>query len=422
MTSSIGRTSMTVAEMGKLAKQASRVLAQLSTLEKNRILSAMAEALMTNQADILAANDLDVQAARASGLSEALIDRLRLTPERLAATAQGVLDVAALEDPIGEGLQHFKRPNGLEITQVRVPLGVIGMIYESRPNVTVDAAALCLKSGNGVILRGGSESIGTNRALAAALIQGGEAAGMPRGAVQLIQDTNRDLVTELIRMNDYLDVVIPRGGKGLKKAIIAGATVPVIETGAGVCHVFIDETADVDMAERIVINAKVQRPGVCNALETLLVHQSVADKVLPQIGKALTHAGVEIRACELGLPLLQGATLATEVDWEEEYLALILAIRVVPSLEGAIEHIYQYGSGHSEAIITSDYANARKFQAEVDASAVYVNASTRFTDGSEFGFGAEIGISTQKLHARGPMGLRALTTSKYLIEGDGQIR
>lgn len=413
---------MSVTDMGKRGKQASRLLAQLSTLDKNRILTAMGQALITNQEKILAANALDVDAARANGLSEALIDRLRLTPDRLVGTAQGVLEVRGLEDPIGEGIQSFKRPNGLEITQVRVPLGVIGMIYESRPNVTVDAAALCLKSGNALILRGGSESIQTNRALAATIIEAGESAGMPPGAVQLIQDTNRELVTELIRMNDYLDVVIPRGGKGLKKAIIAGATVPVIETGAGVCHIYIDETADVDMAEDIVINAKVQRPGVCNALETLLVHQGVAQKVLPQIGKALAKAGVEIRACGQSLPLLPGAILATESDWEEEYLALILAIKVVPSLEAAIDHIYQYGTGHSEAILTNDYRNARKFQAEVDASAVYVNASTRFTDGSEFGFGAEIGISTQKLHARGPMGLRALTTSKYLIMGNGQIR
>lgn len=413
---------MTVREMGKQAKKASRVLAQLSTLEKNRILEAMADALMKDQAGILAANTMDVEAARESGLSEALVDRLRLTPERLSGTAQGVREVAALEDPIGEGIRHFKRPNGLEITQVRVPLGVIGMIYESRPNVTVDAAALCLKAGNAVILRGGSESIKTNRALAACIITAGEAAGMPAGSVQLIRDTDRELVTELIRMNDCVDVIIPRGGKGLKKAIIANATVPVIETGAGVCHVFIDETADAAMAERIVINAKVQRPGVCNALETLLVHEAAASAVLPRIGKALGEAGVEMRACSKAMVHLTGATAATTADWEEEYLALILAIRVVPSLEAAIEHIYQYGSGHSESILTNDYANARRFQAEVDASAVYVNASTRFTDGSEFGFGAEIGISTQKLHARGPMGLRELTTSKYLIQGDGQIR
>ncbi len=413
---------MTVAEMGKRGRQASRMLAQMTTLEKNGILTAMGNALLKEQEAILRANAADVEAARMNGLSEALIDRLRLTPERLAGTAQGVREVAALEDPIGEGIRHFKRPNGLEITEVRVPLGVIGMIYESRPNVTVDAAALCLKSGNAVILRGGSESIETNRALAAAIVTAGEAAGMPPGSVQLIQDTNRERVTELIRLNESLDVIIPRGGKGLKKAIIANATVPVIETGAGVCHVFLDETAEETMAERIVINAKVQRPGVCNALETLLVHEAAAAALLPGIGRALTEAGVEMRACSKALAYLPGAVAATEADWEEEYLSLILAIRVVPSLEAAIEHIYQYGSGHSESILTNDYRNARKFQAEVDASAVYVNASTRFTDGSEFGFGAEIGISTQKLHARGPMGLRELTTSKYLIQGDGQIR
>lgn len=413
---------MTVAEMGAKARKAGRLLAQASALEKNRILEAMAAALLQEQETILLANGKDVAAAQENGLSEALIDRLRLTPERLASTAQGVRDVAALEDPVGEGIRHWRRPNGLEITETRVPLGVIGMIYESRPNVTVDAAALCLKAGNAVILRGGSESIETNRALATAIISAGESAGMPPGAVQLIWDTNRELVTELIRMNDYVDVVIPRGGKGLKKAIIANATVPVIETGAGVCHVYVDASAEPAMAEAIVLNAKVQRPGVCNALETLLVHEAVAASVLPGIGKALTAAGVELRACPLSLPLLPGSVPATEADWEEEYLSLILAVRVVPSLDAAIDHIWQYGSGHSEAILTNDHGNARRFQAEVDAAAVYVNASTRFTDGSEFGFGAEIGISTQKLHARGPMGLRELTASKYLIEGNGQIR
>lgn len=413
---------MKLTDMGKRAKQASRVLAQMSALEKNAVLSAMAEALIKDEKAILEANGIDVAAARENGLTEALIDRLRLTPERLAGTAQGVREVAALEDPIGEGVRHWKRPNGLEITQVRVPLGVIGMIYESRPNVTVDAAVLCLKAGNAVILRGGSESINTNRALAECLVTAGERAGMPAGAVQLIQDTDRELVTELIRMNAYMDVIIPRGGKGLKKAIIANATVPVIETGAGVCHILIDETADHDMAERIVLNAKVQRPGVCNALETLLVHEGIASAVLPRLGEALMKAGVELRACSQALPYLPGAVPAVEADWEEEYLGLILAVRVVPSVQAAIDHIYQYGSGHSEAILTNDHRNARTFQAEVDASAVYVNASTRFTDGSEFGFGAEIGISTQKLHARGPMGLRELTTSKYLIQGEGQIR
>lgn len=413
---------MKLTDMGKRAKQASRVLAQMSALEKNAVLSAMAEALIKDEKAILEANGIDVAAARENGLTEALIDRLRLTPERLAGTAQGVREVAALEDPIGEGVRHWKRPNGLEITQVRVPLGVIGMIYESRPNVTVDAAVLCLKAGNAVILRGGSESINTNRALAECLVTAGERAGMPAGAVQLIQDTDRELVTELIRMNAYMDVIIPRGGKGLKKAIIANATVPVIETGAGVCHILIDETADHDMAERIVLNAKVQRPGVCNALETLLVHEGIASAVLPRLGEALMKAGVELRACSQALPYLPGAVPAVEADWGEEYLGLILAVRVVPSVQAAIDHIYQYGSGHSEAILTNDHRNARTFQAEVDASAVYVNASTRFTDGSEFGFGAEIGISTQKLHARGPMGLRELTTSKYLIQGEGQIR
>lgn len=413
---------MTITEMGKNARAAGRILAQMSTIKKNEILAAMAAALIKEEENILAANLKDVEAAAKGGLSEAMIDRLRLTSERLAGTAQGVLDVALLEDPIGEGIRHSKRPNGLEITQVRVPLGVVGMIYESRPNVTVDGAALCLKSGNAVILRGGSEAIETNKVLAAVIIAAGERAGMPAGTVQLIEDTDRERVTELIRMNDYMDVIIPRGGKGLKKAIVANATVPVIETGAGVCHVFIDETADGEMARRIVLNAKVQRPGVCNAMETLLVHQAAAPRVLADIGKALSEAGVELRACPEAMTYLPGAVPAMPSDWEEEYLSLILSIRVVPSLEEAIAHICRYGSGHSEAILTNDYANARKFQAEVDASAVYVNASTRFTDGSEFGFGAEIGISTQKLHARGPMGLRELTTGKYLINGSGQIR
>lgn len=413
---------MTVAEMGTRAKRASRRMASMGAVEKNRILSAMSEALLANQDMILQANAIDVANAEATGLSGALIDRLRITPERLNSIAEAVLEVVALDDPVGEGVRHWKRPNGLEITEVRVPLGVIGMIYESRPNVTVDAAVLCLKAGNAIILRGGSESIETNKALARAIVDAGIDAGMPDGAVQLIQDTDRQLVTELVRLNHLVDVIIPRGGKGLKKAIIGSATVPVIETGAGVCHVLIDETADCEMAKNIVVNAKVQRPGVCNSIETLLVHKNAADRVLPVIGEALVQAGVELRGCEITRDILKDAIPADDTDWEEEYLSLILAIKVVDSLEAGIDHIYQYGSGHSEAIVTGDYQNARRFQAEVDASAVYVNASTRFTDGSEFGFGAEIGISTQKLHARGPMGLRELTTSKYLISGEGQIR
>ena len=413
---------MTVAEMGQRASGASRMLAQMSSIEKNAILNAMADGLVEDKDRILAANSRDVQAARENGLSEALIDRLTINPERLGATAQGMRDVALLDDPVGEGLKRWIRPNGLEITQVRVPLGVIGMIYESRPNVTADGAALCLKSGNAVILRGGSESIETNKALAHSIIAAGERAGMPSGAVQLIEDTDRERVTELVRMNSCVDVIIPRGGKGLKKAIIANSTVPVIETGAGVCHIFIDETADADMAERIVLNAKVQRPGVCNAMETLLVHASAAPSLLPRLGKALAKEGVELRACPEAIRYLPGAIPAQESDWEEEYLSLILAIKVVPSFEAAVEHIRTYSTGHSEAIITNDYNRARRFQAQVDSAAVYVNASTRFTDGSEFGFGAEIGISTQKLHTRGPMGLRELTTCKYLINGSGQIR
>lgn len=427
MSSDVKDIQGSIEAMGRLAKAASRKLAIMGTREKDEILNAMADALMASAEEILKANALDVDAAKASGLSEALVDRLRLTPERLAGTAEGVRQVVASDDPVGEGIRRIRRPNGLEITEVRVPLGVIGMIYESRPNVTVDAAALCLKAGNAIILRGGSESIRTNRALAKTIISAGLAVGMPEGAVQLITDTDRALVNELVRMNDYVDVVIPRGGKGLKKAIIANATVPVIETGAGVCHTFLDATAEVEMAERIVLNAKVQRPGVCNAMETLLVHKAAAGRLLPCIGESLHRAGVELRVCPESAKVLTEKTgvpvvAATEEDWAEEYLSLILAIKVVDDLDEAVDHIHRYGSGHSEAIITSDYANARRFQREVDASTVYVNASTRFTDGSEFGFGAEIGISTQKLHARGPMGLRELTTSKYLVNGEGQTR
>jgi len=413
---------MTIREMGETAAQAARKLATFGAREKNTVLSAMADALEAESQRILEANRLDVEQARKDGLSEAMIDRLTLTSERIQGIAQGVRDVMALEDPVGEGIRHTVRPNGIEISQIRVPLGVIGMIYESRPNVTVDSAVLCLKAGNAVILRGGRESLRTNCCLAEAIISGGLSAGMPDGAVQLIQDPDRTLVTELVRMNDYVDVIIPRGGKGLKKAIIENATVPVIETGAGVCHAYLDATADAEMAERIVINAKTQRPGVCNAIEALLVHRDAAPLLLPQIGEALVRAGVELRACPEAARFLPTSIAAVESDWGEEFMSLILAVRIVDSIDEAMDHIWKYGSGHSEVIVTGDYAMARRFQREVDASTVYVNASTRFTDGSEFGFGAEIGISTQKLHARGPMGLRELTTTKYLVSGDGQIR
>ena len=411
-----------VVEKGRAARAAAAEMGALPAVTKNQALLAMADALIERQHFVLEANSTDVRAARDAGLSEALIDRLLLSEKRIGGMSTGLRDVAALPDPVGEVIEGWKRPNGLEILKVRVPLGVVGMIYESRPNVTVDAAGLCLKAGNAVILRGGSEALQSNVALVRVIAEAAYAAGVPAGAIQLIETTERAAAQHLMRLNQYLDVLIPRGGEGLIRAVVDNATVPVIETGVGNCHVYVDESADLGMAERIVINAKCQRPGVCNACETLLVHQAVAEPFLSRVGPLLGQQGVEIRACPVTRRILPDAAEATADDWRAEYLDLILAVRVVAGFDEALAHIATYGTRHSEAIVTRDYEKARRFCDMVDAAAVYVNASTRFTDGGEFGLGAEIGISTQKLHARGPMGLRELTTYKYVIHGAGQIR
>lgn len=408
--------------MGVLAKQAARSLANCSTTEKNKALLSMAAALETEQERILAANARDIAQGEAKGLSTALLDRLRLTPERIRGMADGLRQVAALPDPVGECLGGMRRPNGLDIQKIRVPFGVIAMIYEARPNVTVDAAGLCLKTGNAVILRGGSEAIESNKILADILIGAASEAGLPAGAIALVETTDREAVNILLKMNRYIDVIIPRGGAGLIRTVVENSTVPVIETGIGICHTYVDESADLTMAADIAFNAKVSRPGVCNSMETLLVHRSVADHLLPDLLERFVKASVEIRGCTETARYHAAVKPATEQDWATEYLDFILSIKVVGSLEEALEHIDRFSTKHSEAIVTRDYANARRFQQEVDAAAVYVNASTRFTDGFEFGFGAEIGISTQKLHARGPMGLVELTSIKYLISGSGQIR
>jgi len=408
--------------IGRLAKEASRIMVTASTNLKNNALIQMAEALLGNKEAIIKANMEDMRLGAENNLSKAMLDRLMIDEQRVSKMSEGLINVASLPDPIGEGIKRFKRPNNLDISMVRVPLGVIGMIFESRPNVTVDAAALCIKAGNSIILRGGSEAINTNIALAKIIKKAAAGAGLPEGCIQLIEMVDRELVNRLVKMNDYVDVIIPRGGKGLKKAIIANATVPVIETGSGICHVYVDSEADFNMAEEIIVNAKTQRPGVCNAIETVLIHKDVAGEFLPKLSQRLNELGVEIRVSESGIKILPNAKAAVDSDWSTEYLELILSIKVVESMEEAIDHIFKYGTKHSEAIITNSYKNSQNFLKEVDASCVYVNASTRFTDGSEFGFGAEIGISTQKLHARGPMGLEQLTTTKYLIYGEGQVK
>jgi glutamate-5-semialdehyde dehydrogenase len=363
-----------------------------------------------------------MDAAEANQVTGALLDRLRLDASRIEGMATGLREVALLDDPVGEALSMKNRPNGLQIAQVRVPLGVVGIIYESRPNVTADAFALCLKTGNAVILRGGKEAIHSNKAIVHMIQQALKEAGIPDAAIQLVEDTSRDSAVAMMKMNQYLDVLIPRGGAGLIKTVVANSQVPVLETGVGNCHTFIDEFADQQKAIPNAVNAKIHRPGVCNAMETLLVHEAVAEAMLPEIGEALKKHKVEIRGDKTVTRLIKDALPATEEDWHTEYLDLILAVKVVGSLQEAIDHIAEYGTKHSEAIVTENYSNAQKFLHEVDAAAVYVNASTRFTDGFEFGFGAEIGISTQKLHARGPMGLKELTSTKYIIYGNGQIR
>lgn len=409
-------------EQGRKAKQASRILSTAGTDIKNEALYKMAEQLEKQTDEIIAANQIDLEQGEKQGLTKALLDRLALNPTRIRDMAQGLREIAALPDPIGEMLEMHHRPNGLDIGRIRTPIGVIGIIYESRPNVTADAAGLCLKSGNAIILRGGEEALNSNRIITRIISAAAMECGLPEGTIQLVDSEDREAVIYLMKMNDYLDVLIPRGGKGLKKAVLENATVPVIMTGMGNCHVYIDEYGDYAKALPIVHNAKVQRPSVCNAAETLLVHKNVAEEFLPGIIADLQAAGVEIRGCETTRRIAPGLIEATEEDWATEYLELIMAVKVVDSLEEAIDHINQYGTGHSEAIVSENYTAVRTFMARVDAAAVYANASTRFTDGNVFGFGAEMGISTQKLHARGPMGLRELTTTKFVIYGDGQIR
>lgn len=411
-------------EMGMRARQAARMLATAGEAKKNAALEAIAAALEAHIPAILKANGMDVEAAAAAGTPQAMLDRLSLSETRIKGMADGVREVMALTDPVGETVEGFRRPNGLRIQKVRVPMGVIGIIYEARPNVTSDAAALCLKAGNAVILRGGKEAIRSNTAVAEAIREGLIQGGLPADAVQLVTDTSRETATAMMRMNGMIDVLIPRGGAGLIRSVVENATVPVIETGTGNCHVYVDKDADIAMAAAIAVNAKTSRPSVCNAAETLLVHQDIAPQALPVIAAGLREKNVTLRCCGRSAAILAGTPCekAEEQDWGTEYLDYIMAVRVVDSLEEAVAHIAAYGTGHSECIVTDSYAAAEQFTAQVDAAAVYVNASTRFTDGGEFGMGAEIGISTQKLHARGPMGLRELTTVKYIIRGDGQIR
>jgi len=404
------------------ARAAARKLVLASTAEKNAALEAMADALLAHKDAILAANGEDMTAAENGGMAPAMQDRLRLTQQRLEAMARDVRAVAALPDPVGEVFDQTVRPNGLRISKRRVPLGVIGIVYEARPNVTSDVAALCLKAGNAAILRGGKEALQSNMAIVAAINDGLRAGHLPVDAVQLIISTNREIVGRMLKLRGLIDVIIPRGGAGLIRFVAENATIPVIETGAGVCHTYVDKAADPQMAARIVYNAKVRRPTICNAMDTLLIHSHIADTALPLIANELGKAGVELRCDPVALSIVPTAKPATDDDWGKEFLALIAAVKVVNSLDEALEHIARYGSGHSEAIVTNDESAARRFLNEVDAAAVYWNASTQFTDGGEFGLGAEIGISTQKLHARGPMALRELTTYKWVIEGTGQVR
>ena len=409
-------------EVGRRARAASRIVGRAETRIKDAALRAIAEALEATESTLQAANRLDMDAGRAAGLDAALLDRLELTPKGIRAMAQGLREIAAQPDPVGEITDLKYRPSGIQVGRMRVPLGVIGIIYESRPNVTADAAALCLKAGNAAILRGGSEALHSNRAIAACIQQGLAAAGLPADAVQVIDTTDRAAVGALIRMSEHVDVIVPRGGKGLIERISREARVPVIKHLDGVCHVYIDDRADPDKAVVIAYNAKTQRYGTCNTLETLLVAEGIAERVLPVLGRMYQEAGVELRGCARARDLLPGSKTATEDDWFAEYLAPILAVRVVRDLDEAMEHIATYGSAHTDAIVTEDYGQARRFLREVDSSSVMVNASTRFADGGEYGLGAEIGISTDKLHARGPVGVEGLTTLKFVVLGDGHIR
>lgn len=408
--------------IGKNAKEASYELGILSTEEKDNALFLMAEELINYKKEILEANNIDLENAKEKGISDALLDRLSLSNDRIEDMAKGLRDIAKLQDPVGEVVSMWQRPNGIQIGQKRVPIGVVGIIYESRPNVTCDAAGLCLKTGNASILRGGSDAINSNKAIVKALKKGIQRAGLPINAVQLVEDTSREVATEMMRLNKFIDVLIPRGGAGLIQSVVKNSTVPVIETGTGNCHIYIDETADFEMARNIVINAKASRPGVCNAAEKLIVNEKIAKEFLPIIVESLRENNVLVKGDEKVKSIINDIEKVNDEEWGVEYLDYIIAIKIVSNVDEAINHINNYGTGHSECIVTESYKNSQKFLQRVDAAAVYVNASTRFTDGGEFGFGAEIGISTQKLHARGPMGLKELTTIKYIIYGNGQIR
>lgn len=409
-------------QMGALAKEASYVLGQLTTEEKNRALLAMADGLEAHCAEILAANQQDMAIAAAKGMPESFLDRLLLNEGRVSDMAQGLRALVDLDDPIGHVDEMWRNEADLQIGKMRVPLGVVGIIYEARPNVTADACGLCLKSGNAAFLRGSSDAIMSNKVIMGVLQQAAEGAGLPKGALQLVEDTSRETANAMLKLNRYLDVLIPRGGAGLIQSVVENATVPVIETGVGNCHVYVDESADIDMAVDIIINGKVQRPGVCNATETLLVHEAIASEFLPKAAAKLLAAGVELRCSGEAQVLIPESKLATEEDYATEFHALVLAVKVVKDLDEALDHIRRYSTKHSEVIVTNQYDHAQKFLQMVDAACVYVNASSRFSDGFQFGFGAEIGISTQKLHARGPMGLKELTSYKYIIMGQGQIR
>ncbi|MCI2161543.1 MAG: glutamate-5-semialdehyde dehydrogenase [Oscillospiraceae bacterium] len=414
--------SKTLLEMGKAAKEAARILANAGP-KKDQALLKIADALENNQKKLLEENQKDLKAAKESGMTEALLDRLTLTPQRVHEMAEGVRKVAAQKDPIGSVVEGEVRPNGLEIRRVRVPLGVIGIIFEARPNVTSDAAALCLKAGNAVILRGGREAIHSNLCVADLMREAVKKADLPQDSIQMVEDTSHESANQMMNLTGYLDVLIPRGGRGLIQMVVKNARVPVIETGAGNCHVYVDDSADLDMAANIIYNAKTSRPSVCNAIETILVHEKVAEEALPKIKALLDQKHVELRGCSKTREILGDSVIpATEEDWDTEYDDYILAVKVVKNMEEALSHIACYSTGHSECIVTKSYEHAREFTQRVDSAAVYVNASTRFTDGGEFGLGAEIGISTQKLHARGPMGVEQLTSTKFLIFGNGQVR
>lgn len=409
-------------DLAVAAQQASRSMANLSSDVKNNLLVAMASALEQAEKQLQVENEKDLQAARESGMAPAMVDRLALTPERIKGMADGLREVAALPDPVGEVTGMWLRPNGIRVGRQRIPLGVIGIIYESRPNVTADAAGLCLKSGNAVVLRGGSEAIHSNRAIGAILQQALKEAGLPAAALQVVTTSDRNAVTELLKLEDQIDLIIPRGGEGLIRFVSENSRIPVIKHYKGVCHTYIDSAADLDMAEEICLNAKVQRPGVCNAMETLLIHRDVAPAFVPRIAAAMKKAGVELRGCEQARALQSDMAVATEEDWHAEYLDLVLAVRVVDSYEQAREHIQTYGSLHTEVIVTDDYRRSQQFLKEINSSVVMVNASSRFSDGNQLGLGAEIGISTTKLHSFGPMGLEDLTTRKFVVLGEGQVR